>query len=136
MNAEQKRAWLGVVSGVACIMLYVALIPSLGARTATVAFALFAINGFAGMIGKKAKLDERDKAITRHATLGGFAVSYGVFILGCMGTWAAVTKWQINEAAAIDFLPTIACLGLFAMYFVRCATILVLYGRHVEPDNA
>ena len=135
MNAEQKRAWLAVVTGIVCLILYLALVPILGPWPATATFALFAINGFAGLIGRKEQVDERDKTIARHATLAGGMASYGAFALGCMGTWFAVFAWQGKEQISVHVLGTITLFGFMAFYFVRSVAVLVLYRRHVEAGN-
>jgi hypothetical protein len=70
MNAEQKRAWLGVATMTACVVGYLVLLPFFGPVVATAAFACYGINGFAGFIGRREQADERDKSIARRATLG------------------------------------------------------------------
>ena len=136
MNGEQKRAWLGLVSGIACAVGYAALVPFLGPMAATSAFALYGINGFAPLIGRKDKGDERDKSIARRATLGGAMASYMTFILGCMGTWFIAFAWLAREQVSVHLMPTITILGLIVFYTVRSAAVLVMYGRHVEADHA
>ena len=135
MNAEQKRAWLGVVTMSACVVGYFVLLPLFGPAVATAAFAIYGINGFAGRIGRNEEVDERDKSIARRATLGGAMASYMAFIIGCMGTWFVVFAFQRQEQVLVHVLPTITMLGGIVFYFVRSVAILVLYGRHVEPDN-
>ena len=136
MNAEQKRAWLGVVTMIACVVGYFVLLPFFGPIVATAAFAFFAINGFAGSIGKGEKTDERDKSIARRATLGGAMASYLVFIAGCMGTWIVVSLFQHEEQVSVHVLPKITMFGFIAFYFIRSVVILILYNRHVEADDA
>jgi hypothetical protein len=79
MNAEQKRAWLGVATMTACIAGCLVLLPLVGPLVATSAFAIYGINGFGGLIGRKEQPDERDKAIARRATLPGAMASYLAF---------------------------------------------------------
>lgn len=136
MNAEQKRAWLGVVTGIACVVGYVALVPFLGPMAATGAFGLYGINGFAGFIGRKERADERDRSIARRATLGGAMASYMAFILGCMGTWFIAFAWLGKEQVSVHLLGTITFVGGIVFYSVRSTVVLVLYGRHMEADNA
>ena len=52
MNAEQKRAWLGVVTMSACVVGYFVLLPLFGPVVATAALSFYGINGFAGLIGR------------------------------------------------------------------------------------
>jgi len=135
MNAEQKRAWLGVVTMIACVVGYLALLPFFGPMVATAAFAIYGVNGFGGLIGRNEKVDERDRSITQRATLAGAMASYLAFILGCMGTWFAVFAVGGQEQVGVHVLGRITLLGGIVFIFVRCVVVLVLYGRHVEADN-
>jgi hypothetical protein len=135
MNAEQKRAWLGVVTMSACVLGYFVLLPLFGPVVATAAFAFYGINGFAGLIGRHEEVDERDKNIARRATLAGAMASYLAFIIGCMGTWFVVFAFQRQEQVWVHVLGTITMLGGIVFFFTRSIAILVLYGRHVEADN-
>ena len=135
MNAEQKCAWLGVISLTACIVCYLVLLLFFGPKGAFASFAIFSVNGFAPLIGRKEKPDERDLAIARRATLGGFTMSYLVFILGCMGTWIVVNRFGGEEYVSAHVLPKITILGGIVCYFTRSVAILVLYGRAVEADD-
>lgn len=136
MNAEQKRAWLGVITGAACIVGYAALVPFFGPTVAMAAFAFYGINGFAGLIGRKERPDERDRAIARRATLIGAFASYEAFILGCMGTWGVVYGLHRAEQVSVHALGTITMVGGIVFFFARSVAILVLYGRHVEAGDA
>ncbi len=135
MNAEQKRAWLGVATMAACVVGYLVLFPLFGPVVATAAFAFYGINGFAGFIGRGERIDERDKNIARRATLGGAMASYLAFIIGCMGTWFVVFAFQREEQVWVHVLPMITMLGAIVFFFTRSVAILVFYGRHVEADN-
>lgn len=136
MNAEQKRAWLGLGTGIACVVAYVALIPFIGPMAATGAFGLYGVNGIAPLIGRKERADERDRSIAHRATLGGAMASYMVFVLGCMGTWFIAFAWLGKEQVSVHLLGLITFLGWIVFYSVRSAVVLVLYGRHVEADHA
>ena len=135
MNAEQKRAWLGVATMTACVVGYLVLLPFFGPVVATAVFAFYGINGFAGFIGRGEKVDERDKAIARHATFAGAMASYLAFIIGCMGTWFVVFAFQREEQILVHVLGTITILGGIIFFFTRSVAILVLYGRHAEADD-
>ncbi len=135
MNAEQKRAWLGVGTMTACVVGYSVILPFFGPIVATAAFAFYGINGFAGFIGRNEEVDERDKTIARTATLAGAMASYSAFILGCMGTWSVVSLFQRHEQVCVHVLPSITIFGGIVFFFVRSVAILVLYGRHMEADN-
>ncbi len=135
MNAEQKRAWLGVISLTACIVCYLVLLLFFGPRVATAGFALFAVNGYAANIGRGEQVDERDRAISKRANVLGFTMSYGAFVLACMGTWIAVRMFGGEKSVPVHVLPTIAMFGFIVGYFTRSVAILVLYGRAVEADD-
>ncbi len=136
MNAEQKRAWLGVATMTACVVGYFVLLPLFGPVVALAAFAFYGINGFAGFIGRGEQVDERDKNIARRATLAGAMASYMAFIIGCMGTWFVVFAFRGEEQVWVHALGTITMLGGIVFFFTRSVAILVLYGRHMEADNA
>ena len=136
MNAEQKRAWLGVATMIACVGSYLVLLPLFGPIVATAGFAFYGINGFAGLIGRGERVDERDRMIARRATLAGAMASYMAFILGCMGTWFVVFAIQREQQLWVHALGTITMLGAIVFFFTRSVAILVFYGRHVEADHA
>jgi len=136
MNAEQKRAWLGVATMAACVVGYLVLLPFFGPWAAAGAFGIYGINGFAGLIGRKERPDERDKAIARHATLAGAMASYLAFIIGCMGTWFVVFAFRHEDQVYVHALGAITQLGAIVFFLARSVAILVFYGRHVEADNA
>lgn len=135
MNSEQKQAWLGVATMVACVTGYLVLLPLFGPVVAVAAFAFYGINGFAGFIGSREQVDERDKNIARRATLAGAMASYMAFILGCMGTWFVVFAFQRQEQVWVHVLGMITMLGAIVFFFTRSVAILVFYGRYVEADN-
>ena len=136
MNAEQKRAWLGVVTMAACLVGYFALLPFFGPVVAGAAFGFYGINGFGAFIGRRERTDERDKTIARRATLAGAMLSYLAFILGCMGVWMFVWHVKGEELVSAIVLPSITVFGGIVFFFARSVAILVLYGRRVEADNA
>jgi hypothetical protein len=135
MNAEQKRAWLGVITTGACVVGYLVLLPLFGPHVAFSAFAIFAINGCAGNIGRNEVVDERDKSIARRATMAGAMASYMAFILGCMWTGVVVYAFQRQVQVDVHVLGRIVLFGGIAFYATRCVVILELYGRHVEADD-
>ena len=132
MNAEQKRAWLGVATMIACVVGYLVLLPFFGPA---VAFAFSGINGFAGLIGRREQTDERDRNIVRRATLVGGMASYLALVIGCMGTWFVVFVFRGEGQVWVHALPTISILGAIVLIFTRSVAVLLLYGRHVEADN-
>ena len=136
MNAEQKRAWLAVGSGIGCVVGYLVLLPFLGPYGATGAFAVMGVNGLAPLIGRGEQADERDRSINRRATLLGGMASYLAFVLGCMGTWFVAFLWRGDAQVSVHLLAAITFLGAIVLCVVRGIVVLVLYGRHVEAENA
>ena len=136
MNAEQKRAWLAVGSGIGCVVGYLVLLPFLGPYAATAAFAVIGVNGLAPLIGRGQQADERDCSILRRATLLGGMASYLAFVLGCMGTWFVTFLWQGHAQVSVHLMGAITFLGGIVLCVVRGVAVLVLYGRHVEADDA
>ena len=135
MNADQKRAWfiLGVF-GVACIA-FVAWVLTYGPRCAWGAFGTFALAGFAFLIRRREKADERDAIINRRAALAAGMVSYGAFIVGCMGTWLGYFALRGQEQVSVHLFASITLAGGIAFYLAHSITILVLYGRRVGADD-
>ena len=136
MNAEQKRAWLGVGSGIACLISFLILVPFVGPHRATAALAFLAVNGFVPLIRRRDKLDERDMSISNHATLAGGMASYTVFVLGCMGVWFVAFAWQGQTQVSVHLMGIITAVGGAVFYFVRGVAVLIFYGRHEETDHA
>jgi hypothetical protein len=136
MNAEQKRAWLAVGSGIVCAIGYLVLVPFFGPWVATAAFALFGLNGFAALIGRREQADERDRLIRRRAAHAAAMASYLSFILGCMGTWFTAFAWMGRSEISVHALGTITVLCGVVFGFVYSLTVLVLYSRRVEAGDA
>ena len=135
MSTQQKQAWFILAAfGLACIAYLVAALL-VGLAQALPAFGLFGLGGFAALIGRGGKPDERDRAINRRAAIAGFGASYAVYLFGCMGTWA-VNRWQHEAQVPVDFLPGLALIAMGAAFLARSLAIVVLYGRRVEADHA
>lgn len=136
MNAEQNRAWfvLGVF-GLACVV-FAAWILTLGLAGAWGAFGIFVLAGFAFLIRRREKADERVVAINRRAALIAGLTSYTFFILGCMGVWSVAFAWQRQEQVSVQLFAAITLAGGIIFYLTHSVAILVLYGRHVEADDA
>lgn len=135
MNAEQKRAWLAVITCAVCVVLFAALAPFVGVHAATAAFGFFGVNGFAVFIGRREKPDERDISILRKATIAGFAASYMIFVLGLMGVWFAAFMFHGRSQVSVHVLPAIVLSGWMTCYLVRAIAVLVGYRRHAEADD-
>lgn len=135
MGAEQKRAWLVVITLIVCVVLFAVLMPFLGLAAAPVAFSLLGLNGFGVLIGRGEKEDERDRSIARRATLGGAMASYLTFVLSLMGTWAVVYMLRGDSQISVHALPMIVMLGFVVFISVRAIAVLAYYRRHTEADN-
>ena len=62
---------------------------------------------------------------------------YLAFIVGCMGIWFGAFVWMDREEIPVHLLGTITVLcGIVVFGFVYSLTVLVLYGRHMEADDA
>jgi hypothetical protein len=136
MNGEQKRAWfaLGLV-GLMCIG-FVVLGLIFGIRVAWAGFSIMALGAFSPLIGRGEKLDERDRSISRHATVAGGMASYGAFVLACMGVWFVVYAWNREAQVSVHLLPVITMLGGTVFFAARSVAVLILYGRHMEAGDA
>ena len=93
------------------------------------------ITGFAGLapiIFKKdpgpVQCDERDRLINLKAARAGFAVSYGVFGLLCMGIWEYY-RHQSIETISIHILPNLFMAAGITAFFTHALTILILYAK-------
>ena len=90
------------------------------------------IAGFAPIIFKKdpgpVQCDERDRLINLKAARAGFAISYGVFGLLCMGIWDYY-RHQNVETISIHILPQLFMAAGITAFFTHALTILILYGK-------
>jgi len=136
MSAQQKRARfvLGVF-GLACVA-FVVWILTLGLRGAWGTFGIFGLGGFACLIGRRQKGDERDAIISRRAALAAGMASYLAFILGCMGVWFIAFAWHRQHQVSVHMFAAVTVAGGIVFYLTHSVAILVLYGRHVEADDA
>jgi uncharacterized membrane protein len=135
MNAEQKRAWLAVVSGCLCVVGFGILALLFNAKVAVAAFAFYGLNGFGTFIGRREKLDERDLSIARRATLAGGILSYTVFVFALMAIWTVVFLLRGQEQVSVHALPMVVMFGAIVLYLGRGITLLALYRRHAEADD-
>jgi hypothetical protein len=135
MNALQKQAWLTVIMAVVSVAAFGGLCPWMGPSAALSGFSLFGFTGFGALFFRKAPLDERDRAIARRAVVVAFVVSYEVFILLCMGTWAMVYALHGNEQVSVHILALITGAGGIVAFTVHAVAILVLYRSRVEADH-
>lgn len=137
MNAEQKRAWfvLGAF-GLACTA-FVVWTLTLGLRGAWGTFGIFGLGGFAFvLIRRREKMDERDFTIHRRAALLAGMASYLTFVICCMGTWFVVFAFQGDKQVSVQMFAAVTGAGGIVFYLTYSVAILVLYGRHVEADDA
>ena len=135
MNAEQKRAWLGLISCVVCLVLFAVLAPFIGAQAAMGAFGILGVNGFRQLIGRGEKLDERDTSILRRAVAVGFVASYLTFVLALMGVWIVTFECHGRSQISVHVLPIIGFWGFLMVILVQSVAVLVGYRRHAEADD-
>jgi hypothetical protein len=139
MNRMQKISWFMVICiGTALILSAIAITAlyfKFGFPVAWAGWGFMGITGFAGLaptIFKKdpgpVQCDERDRLINIKAAQAGFAISYGVFGLLCMGIWAYRYS-QSTETISIHLLPMLFMAAGITAYLTHAITILVLYGK-------
>lgn len=139
MNRMQKISWMMVICiGIASILSAVAitiLYFKIGFPRAWAGWGFMGIAGIAGfapIIFKKdpgpVQCDERDRLINLKAARAGFAISYGVFGLLCMGIWDYY-RHQNVETISIHILPQLFMAAGITAFFTHALTILILYGK-------
>jgi hypothetical protein len=139
MNRIQKMSWLLVVCiGTAVILSSITvsvLYFFFGFPVAWAGLSFLGLSGFGGLgpvIFKKDPgpviCDERDRLINMKAARAGFAISYGVFGLLCMGIWEYYRFHSVNTIK-IDVLPMLFAAAGLTAFFTHAVTILVLYGK-------
>ncbi|RKY03700.1 MAG: hypothetical protein DRP56_10880 [Planctomycetota bacterium] len=139
MNRMQKISWVMVIcistalilSTIAITILYY----KIGFPRAWAGWGFMGITGFAGLgplIFKKdpgpVQCDERDQLINMKAARAGFAISYGVFGLLCMGIWICC-QYRNAETISIHLLPMLFMAAGITAYLTHAITILFLYGK-------
>ena len=139
MNRMQKISWMMVICiGIASILSAVTitiLYFKIGFPRAWAGWGFMGVAGIAGfapIIFKKdpgpVQCDERDRLINLKAARAGFAISYGVFGLLCMGIWVYRYSQSI-ETISIHLLPLLFGAAGITVYLTHAITILVLYGK-------
>ncbi len=71
-------------------------------------------------------IDERDREIVNRASLIGYGVFWGCFVLGCVGVSLAASPSDSIPAASIGFIPMA---GFFLLTLARSIAGLALYSR-------
>ncbi len=139
MNRMQKMSWLIVISvGTGLILSAIAvtvLYFKLGFPKAWTGWAFMGIAGIGGLgplFFKKdpgpVQADERDRLINLKAARAGFALSYGIFGLMCMGIWE-YCRHQNLDTISIHILPELFMAAGITAFFTHALTILILYGK-------
>jgi len=132
MPAQLKHAWLDLITATLVGVCYIALLPFVGPKGATVAITLMAIGAFAPLFYRKPAgsnvvvTDERDRMIQLRALAIAWAVLWLFFVSFCMITW------QLHAAAGtvrVDILPLMVTLGWVIVTLARSLTTVVLYRR-------
>lgn len=145
MNRIQKISWLIVISIGAAVVLCsvsVAILYYLfGFPLAGAGLAFLGLSGFGGLgpiIFKKdpgpVTCDERDRLINLKAARVGFAISYGVFGLLCMGIWYYY-RFHALDRIMVDILPLLFIAAGLTAFFTHALMILILYGKDNEKTK-
>lgn len=145
MNRMQKIAWLNIICcGTALILsgLSIAVLYTLfGFPMASAGFGFLGIMGVAGLEGfifKKdpgpVQFDERDHLINAKAARVGFGLSYGVFIMVCMGLWGYY-QFKGIDAISTQVLPMLVWPPAVAVFLGHAIAILVLYGKDTKTKE-
>ncbi|MCL2329805.1 MAG: hypothetical protein FWC56_00715 [Phycisphaerae bacterium] len=136
MNAQQKQAWLVVIVVIVSLVGYLLLLPFVGPKAAGPVFGLLGFAGLGPRIFRRKPIDERDRSIHKEAALVAAGVSYGIFVLGCIGVWLIAFGWLRQEQIAVHLLMLIFVFGAIALVFVHSVTLLILYARHSGGEDA
>lgn len=139
MNRMQKISWLMVICiGIASIVsigAVVVLYFKVGFPRAWVGLSFMSLGGLGGLgplLFRKdlgpVQADERDNLINLKAAQAGFALSYLVFGLLCMGIWGYYHHRGI-ETITIHVLPWLFMAAGFTTFFTHALMILLLYGK-------
>lgn len=139
MNRMQKMSWWMVIwIGTASVLSAIAitiLFFKVGLPRAWAGIGFIGLSGFGGLaplIFRKdpgpVTCDERDRLINLKAARAGFAISYGVFGILCMGIWEYY-RHQNAETISIHILPHLFMAAGITTFFTHAVTILVLYGK-------
>jgi hypothetical protein len=119
-----------------CIGFVVLLLIFESGRGALAACSIMALGAFTPLIGRGEKLDERDRSIRRRSNVAGGMASYLAFVIGCMGLWFVEFSWYGKDQVSVHLFAAITGLGCLIFITTRSMAVLILYGRHVEADDA
>jgi hypothetical protein len=134
MNSLQKQAWFTIIMAALSLLTFAALCP-FGFIPAFAAFSLFGISGLGYLFWKKDRLDERDHAISRRAGIIAYAISYTVFVVGCMGVWMIFYTFQHQEQISIHLFPAVTGAAAITFFLTQAIFTLILYRGTVEADH-
>jgi len=132
MARQEKHAWFNLAVFGVGLLLFLMLLPRVGFRAATSAFAVCGLWGvgifffYPGRTKWKDVLDERDLLIQRRSTIVAHCAFWGLFVIGQM------TLWELNrERGTIDvgILPLTVFGGMAVIVVVGSIATLVLYRR-------
>jgi hypothetical protein len=137
MNRTQKIAWwmvawigAGIISAGIAVGVSCAVVGFPKAWSGLGLLGISGLSGLAPLVFRKdpgpVQFDERDQAIQLHATMAGFAASYGVFGALAMGIWFYCGP---DKLISVNTLPQIWMGAFVTAFFVQSLATLVLYGR-------
>ena len=139
MNRIQKISWLMVISiGTAVILSTVSIVllhSRFGFPRAWAGLSFLALAGIGGLgplffrnNPGPVQTDERDQQILLKAARAGFAMSYLLVGILCMGIWEWY-KHKNAETISIEVLPMIWMGAALTAFFIHALAILILYGK-------
>jgi hypothetical protein len=151
MHAQQKAAWFNLIVFAGTVALYLALVPLLrwglnwpwkmAAITTQAVFGLCGLWGFGGFFytpkhDSKPLMDERDHLLARFAWRAGMGAFWGVFILGCMGSWAIMQYRGLQYVTVpVGFFPWMVFAGMIIFGLTQSLATLHYYGWRWIDDS-
>ena len=126
MGQQQRLAIFNLAIGLAAVICFVALLPSLGVTKAQAGFAVLALTGLTPFVfrGKGMAPDERDQFIHLRAFRITFVVLWLLFIAGVQGVIFHYTSGVPREIVMLG-----GWLAWAAFLICQSTALLILYGR-------
>ena len=130
MLASERHALFNAIVASAALVLFAALIPSVGPVRAQAGFAVLGLTALGRIFyrRKEARIvtDERDQHIAMRALQIGFAVFWVIFVEGIV---AAYFIRRSSGMISISVLPFIVWMGWAVFQLAHSAALLILYRR-------
>ena len=132
MSVQEKQAWYQLAAIVFALISYLLYFFFLGVMPVLLAFSFFALVGIASGIGDKKRRegkvlkDERDRAISKSATLAGYRFFWIYFAAACM--IPLLVKGEQGTIPVI-VLPWMLIGGAILIHMTRSLVVIALYRR-------